>query len=101
MNAKQTKTNVLKLRRPFQMFVKEIATYEGRKKIAALLRNWERQGKENTYRRFALNVGLSPVTVSRFASDETHHPRIETIMLIMHGLDFRLVTFYYDEVVRK
>lgn len=87
-------TNVTKFPRPaFVMSIDKLDSYEGRKAIARLMRNWERSSKENTFKLLARRATLSPTTVSKIASETTVYPRIHTVLRIMFALGFSMVRF--------
>jgi hypothetical protein len=89
-------TNVVAIpmqKRVFAIPLDKLDSFEGRKKIAQLLRTWERSSKENTYGKMARKVGLCSSTVANIASETTVYPRMHTILCIMGGLGFTAVRF--------
>jgi len=90
-----TDDNVVQLRRvtAFAMPLNQLDSYEGRKALARLIREWERKEKGNTYKLLAARANLGPHTVARIASETTVFPRMHTILAIMVALGFTAVRF--------
>lgn len=92
--AVEQSSNVVKFQAPaFTMRIDKLDSYEGRKAIARLMRNWERSNKEHTFKLLARKANLSPTTVSNIASETTVYPRLHTILAILFALGFSLVRF--------
>lgn len=71
----------------------KLDSFEGIKMMARMLRQWERESNEHTFKNFAKMVGLYPTTIARLASEDTKAPRLHTILMIMKGLGFNAVRF--------
>lgn len=88
-------SNVLPFRKvtSFAMPLNRLDSYEGRKALARLIREWEREKPEHTYKLLAKRANLTPPTVSKIASETTVYPRLHTILSIMVALGFTAVRF--------
>ena len=75
------------------MRLDQLDSWEGRRKISNLIREWERADKANTYTALSKRVALTPTTISRIASNTTVYPRLHTILAILMGLGFQAVRF--------
>jgi hypothetical protein len=79
----------------FGLSIDQLDSYQGRKKIASLLRTWHvRQPRqEHTWVAFARGLTIGSDTVSKIASETTVAPRLHTILQCMKGLGFAFVRF--------
>jgi len=92
------KNNVVPLRRQaFTMPLDQLDSYQGRRAIAKLLREWlkgrDEEGKMRTINTLATRANLNHTTVSRIADETTKWPRLHTILSIMAGIGFTAVRF--------
>ncbi len=93
------KSNIVNIprRRIFTMPLDQLDSYQGRRAIAKLLREWlqghDGEGKKRTINTLASRAKLNHTTVSRIADETTKWPRLHTILSIMAGLGFKAVSF--------
>lgn len=75
------------------MRLDQLDSYEGRRAIARLVRDWEHAAKENTFTAMSKRAGLTATTISRIASETTIYPRLHTILAILAAIGFTAVRF--------
>lgn len=78
-----------------KMAIDKLDSYEGRKTIARMLREWHMRQprREHTWAQFTRGLALTPETISRLASEDTKAPRLHTVLMAMKGLGFAFVRF--------
>lgn len=81
----------------FSMPLDQLDSYQGRRAIARLLREWlngpGKDGRKRTMYQLAQKANLHHNTVARIASETTKWPRLHTILALMAGLGFSAVRF--------
>jgi hypothetical protein len=89
----KTAANVVQLRArsPIAIPLGKLDSYDGVRLVARVLREWEREAKENTFKKLASRANLWPTTVRRLASGDTKVPRLHTVLSVLGAVGYTAV----------